>query len=82
MRIAIRTRRDTGEIYVLERGDTGNSGIGDPAQGSEKRHVEHLVETKALQAIRDGLHPRMRGRGTGQFNMIAPSNIDIIEVPT
>jgi hypothetical protein len=83
--IALRVRKDTGEIYVLTRGATGNFEFGDPAHGNEKHHSTHLIEkatiSEALRAINDGLHPRMKGVHTGQFNMISPSSVKIIEVP-
>jgi hypothetical protein len=85
-RIALRVRRDTGEIYVLARGSSGNFEFGDPSHGKEKHHSnKHLVEKasleEAFQAIQDGFHPRMKGIITGQFNMISPNNVTIIDVP-
>ncbi len=86
VKVALRVRRDTGEIYILDRGPSGNFEFGDPALGSEKHHSsKHLVEKAtlddALAAIAEGLHPRMRGLTTGQFNMVSPENIVIVEVP-
>ena len=85
-KIALRVREDTGEIYVLAHGSSGNFEFGDPAHGNEKHHSKkHPVEKEtleeALQAIRDGFHPRMVGTKTGQFNLISPKNVTIIEVP-
>lgn len=86
VKIALRVRKDTNEIYVLERGPSGNFEFGDPAFGNEKHHSKkHLIEKstleEALDAIAAGLHPRMRGLKTGQFNMISPMNVQIVEVP-
>jgi hypothetical protein len=84
-KIALRIRKN-GEIYVLERGSSGNFEFGDPAFKNEKHHAtKHLVERTtidaAIQAIRDGLHPRMKGLDSGQFNMISPAKVKIISVP-
>ena len=83
MRIAIRVR-DNGEIYVMERGSSGDFEFGDPSV-EDKHHQKNVVRKHtlddAIQAIRDGLHPRMKGQETGQWNMISPVNVKIIEVP-
>ena len=85
-KVALRVREDTGELYILTRGPSGNFEFGDPKFGNEKHHSKkHLVEKstleEALQAIADGFHPRMKGVSTGQFNMISPKKIQILEVP-
>jgi hypothetical protein len=86
VRNALRVREDTGEIYVLTRGSSGNFEFGDPAYGNEKHHsaktlVEKATLEDALRAIREGLHPRMKGIRTSQFNMISPKKVVIIDVP-
>jgi hypothetical protein len=85
-RIVLRVRESTGEIYVLERGASGNFEFGDPTYGKEKHHSsKHLVERTtiddAIHAIGDGLHPRMKGIDSGQFNMISPAKVRILDVP-
>ena len=83
MKIAIRVR-DNGEIYVMERGSSGDFEFGDPSV-KNKHHQTNVVRKHtlddAIQAIRDGFHPRMKGQETGQWNMISPANVKIIEVP-
>lgn len=85
MKTAIRVRKDTGEIYVLARGTSGKFEFGDPAFGDEKHHSTKNLVTRdtleeALKAIAEGFHPRLKGQATGQFNMISPKNVHIIEV--
>lgn len=84
MQIALRIR-DNGEIYLLERGQSGGFEFGDPALGQVKHHSENVVVkmtlAEAITSIRDGLHPRMKGQISGQWNMIAPANVQILEVP-
>lgn len=84
-KIALRVRSN-GEIYVLARGSSGNFEFGDPALKNQKHHSStNLVEKEtigeALEAIRDGFHPRMKGLTSGQFNMISPAKVTIIDVP-
>jgi hypothetical protein len=85
MKIAIRIREKTGEIFVLERGNSGNFEFGDPKHGDEKHHSKNVLEFgnigDALDAIGRGMHPRMLGRITNQFNMISPDKVQILEVP-
>lgn len=84
MNIAIRLRNN-GEVYVMERGTSGSFEFGDPKFGDEKHHSKNVVLRStvddAIAAIREGLHPRMKGRDSGQWNMISPANVLIIEVP-
>ncbi len=84
-KIALRIRQDTGEIYVLQRGRSGNFEFGDPKYKNEKHHEKYVVEKStlddAIKAIEFGYYPRMRGIITGQFNMISPDNVHIVEVP-
>lgn len=86
MKIALRVREDTGEVYVLSRGSSGNFEFGDPLLGKEKHHSKNIIEfsmiAEAFDAISRGLHPRMLGMATQQFNMISPENIQILEVPS
>lgn len=84
MKIAIRVR-DNGEFYVMDRGASGSFELGDPRHGEEKHQARNVVLkthlTDALQAISAGFHPRMKGQETGQWNMISPAKVKIIEVP-
>ncbi|MGM0585782.1 MAG: hypothetical protein ACQEUZ_14155 [Pseudomonadota bacterium] len=84
-KIAIRVRPNTGEIYLLDRADSGKFELGDPKNGNVKHYSQHkvLVDTveEAIELILRGFHPRMRGLDTDQFNMISPANVKIIEVP-
>lgn len=84
MKAAIRLR-DNGEIYVMDRGASGDFEFGDPKLGDKKHHAENVIRKttldEAITAIRAGLHPRMKGQESGQWNMISPTNVKIIEVP-
>ena len=85
-KIVLRVRKETGELYVMTRGPSGKLEFGDPAHGDEKHHSrKHLVTADtledALELIRQNLHPRMSGLATGQFNMISPKNLLVVDVP-
>ncbi len=84
MKIAIRVRGDW-EIYAMERGSSGDFEFGDARFGNEKHHSNNLQRRvtldDAIVAIGIGLHPRTKGQTAGQWNMIAPQNTIILEVP-
>jgi hypothetical protein len=85
MRTILRVRKDTGEIFILDRNGRGQFEIGDPSFASEKSHPRRRfgVETieEVIELVGKGYSVRLRGLDSEDFNMISSKDLRIVEIP-
>ena len=75
----VRTRPDTGELFVEHRYRDGLFRLGNPALGNKKHHKGNQVavrtEEEVARLVTEGYWLRMKGQDTGAVSLIPPCQI-------
>jgi hypothetical protein len=86
MKTILRVKPDTGELFILDRLDSGKFQVGDPEYASEKGHPNRRVDVETIDEVLEyvarGFSVRLRSLDTGKLSMISPPSLRIVDVPS
>lgn len=77
----VRIDPKTNEVFIPHRYRDGRFRVADPKHGRKRHHSENAIpvntEAEARSYVEKGFLLRMRGKDTGQVNLIAASEIKL-----